>query len=99
MLISLYAGGALFNTYGQKGSEQKPAAGKAAAGMTITCLVVGTGLDNRNPLGVSDTVPASTEKVFCFLDAKNIAEDTTVTFVWILNGKESLNRSDAQERS
>lgn len=89
ILISLCAGVTVFTAYGQEGKTQAPAA-KEAAGFEITRLVVATGVDNRIPVGIAETFPASTPKVICFLDAKDIAADTDVTFVWILNGKEIL---------
>jgi hypothetical protein len=89
VVVSLFAGSALFTAYGQKESQQTSPT-KENAGWTIARLVVGTGVDNREPQGVAETFPASTEKIICFLDAKNIAEDTTVTFVWMFSGKEIL---------
>jgi hypothetical protein len=60
-------------------------------GFTIARLVVGTGVDNREPIGVAEVFPASTEKVYCFLEATGIAEDTQVSFVWFHGEKEMLN--------
>jgi hypothetical protein len=54
----------------------------------VAKMVVATGVENREPVGVSETFPSSTEKVYSFLEAKDIAEDTQVTFVWYLGGKE-----------
>jgi len=71
---------------------QEKAKGEGAAqevpAFTVARLVVGTGVENREPTGVAETFPASTEKVYCFLDATNIAKDTEVSFVWSLGGKE-----------
>lgn len=89
MVISLLAGGILFTAYGQKESQQTLSA-KQSMGWTVARLVVGTGVDNREPQGVAETFPASTRKIICFLDAKNVAEDTKVTFVWMFQGKEAL---------
>ena len=89
ILVSLCAGGAVFTAFGEDGKNQAPAA-KEATGFEIERLVVATGVDNRVPVGIAETFPASTAKVICFLDAKNIAADTDVTFVWIFNGKEVL---------
>lgn len=65
-------------------------AAKDAAGFTIARLVVGTGIENREPAGVAEIFLASTEKVYCFLEATGIAKDTEVSFVWIYNQKEIL---------
>jgi len=70
----------------EKAKEE--AAAKEGPGFTVSRLVVGTGVENREPTGVAETFPASTEKVYCFLDATNIAKDTEVSFVWSLGGKE-----------
>jgi len=63
-------------------------AAKEGPGFTVARLVVGTGVENREPAGVSETFPASTEKIYCFLEATNIVKDTEVSFVWSLGGKE-----------
>jgi hypothetical protein len=70
----------------EKAKEE--AAAKEGAAFTVARLVVGTGMENREPTGVAETFPASTEKVYCFLEATNIAKDTEVSLVWSLGGKE-----------
>ena len=59
-------------------------------GLTVARLVIGTGVENREPIGVAETFPATTEKVYCFLEATNIPEDTEITFVWFHGEKEML---------
>jgi hypothetical protein len=61
---------------------------KETAGFTIARLAVGTGIDNREPGGVAEVFPVSTERVYCFLEATDIAEDTQVSFVWFYGDKE-----------
>ena len=56
----------------------------------IAQAVIGTGVDNLEPRGVAETFPASTEMVYCFVEAKNIPKDTEVAFVWSLGDKEML---------
>jgi len=58
--------------------------------LTIARLVVGTGVENSEPVGAAETFPASTEKVYCFLEATQIARDTEVSFVWSYGDKEML---------
>jgi hypothetical protein len=70
-----------------------PAYGQEKAGFTVARFVVGTGVENREPVGVAETFPASTEKVSCFLEATGIAEDTEVSFVWFYGDKEMLKTS------
>jgi hypothetical protein len=43
---------------------------------------VGTKVVDRKLRGASDTFPASTEKVFCFVNLYDIPKKTKVTFVW-----------------
>ena len=66
-----------------------PASGQEK-GFTIARLVVGTGVENREPVGVAETFPAATEKVYCFLEATEISKDTEVSFVWFHGEKEML---------
>ena len=63
---------------------------KEGASLTVVRLVVGTGVENNEPAGAAETFPASTEKVYCFLEATQIARDTEVSFVWSYGDKEML---------
>ena len=49
---------------------------------TVAQLVVCQNVQNRSPVGVTDVFPAGTEKVYCFLEARDILEDTEVQIVW-----------------
>ena len=66
--------------------QEKPKA--EAKEMTLARAVVGTGVDNMEPVGAAETFPAATEKVFCFIEASNIPKDMELSFVWSLGGKE-----------
>jgi hypothetical protein len=55
---------------------------------TIARLVVGTGVENREPVGAAEIFPATTEKVYCFLEATEISKDTEISFVWFHGEKE-----------
>ena len=57
---------------------------------TAARLVVATGVENREPVGVAETFPATTEKVYCFLEATEIPKDTEISFVWFHGEKEML---------
>lgn len=74
----------------EKTKQEAPAkqATKESALFSVKRLVVGTGMENREPVGVAETFPASTEKVYCFLEATNIAKDTEAIFVWFNGDKE-----------
>jgi hypothetical protein len=66
-----------------------PASGQETE-FTIARLVVGAGVENREPVGVAETFPATTEKVYCFLEATDILKDTEVSFVWFYGDQEML---------
>ncbi len=83
ILMLIVAWVMVLQAYGQEKSKE-------SAEFTIARLVVGTGVDNGEPVGVSETFPASTEKVYCFLEATNIAKDAEVSFVWVYGQKEML---------
>jgi len=87
LILVLTMGSMIFPAFAQEKGNEGSAA-KEGPGFTVTRLVVGTGVENREPVGVAETFPASTEKVYCFLEATNIAQDTEVSFVWFQGGKE-----------
>jgi hypothetical protein len=66
-----------------------PASGQEKE-FTIARLVIGTGIEDREPVGVAETFPGTTEKVFCFLEATEILKDTEISFVWFHGEKEML---------
>lgn len=55
---------------------------ESAPAFSISRFLIAGGIENREPVGVANAFPASTEKVYCFLEAGNITEDTKVRFVW-----------------
>ena len=77
-------GGLSFPAAGQ----EKPKAEAAAKEISLARAVVGTGVENMEPVGAAATFPASTEKVFCFVEANNIPKDMEISFVWSQGGKE-----------
>jgi hypothetical protein len=64
------------------------AADPAAAPFTVSRLVVATGIDNRLPTGAAEAFPASTEKLYLFLEASAISADTDVVFAWFIGDRE-----------
>jgi len=83
LVVAVASWGMILTASGQ----DKPAA------IEIVQAVIGTGVENLEPTGVAETFPTSTEKVFCFLEAKNIPKDKEVTFVWSMGDKEMLKFS------
>jgi len=90
VLMVVIAWGVLLPAYGQEKVKQEGAS-KEAPAITIKRLVIGTGVENSEPVGVAETFPASTEKVYCFLEATDIGKDAEVSFVWSYGSKEMLN--------
>lgn len=54
---------------------------------TLKRLVIAKDVQNREPVGISDTFSATTKRVYCFVDAKEIKKDTQIKFVWYWQGK------------
>ena len=87
VLTAIVLIGMTFPSFGQEKVKQESAS-KEATGFTIARLVVGTGVENNEPVGVSVKFPSSTEKVYCFLEAIDITMDKEVSFIWLHGGKE-----------
>ncbi len=75
--------------------QEKPKAEGAAKEGTfaITRMIVGPGVENREPQGAAEKFPLDTEKVYCFLEAANIPKDTEITLVWF-NGDKEIGKSN-----
>lgn len=67
---------------GAVAEEEGMAEGEDTAPFEIARLVIAGSVENLEPVGVVDAFAASTEKVYCFLEARQIKQDTTVRFVW-----------------
>ncbi len=69
------------------------AGGAAAQGapFSVERLVVGTDVQDREPVGITDVFPAGTEIVFCFLEARDISQPVKVQMVWYF-GEEEVAR-------
>jgi len=89
VLVATTALGMICQVSGQEKTEQK-ATLKEVVGFSIVRVVVGTGVANKEPVGVAETFPASTKKVYCFLQASDIAKDTEVSLVWFHDQDEKL---------
>jgi hypothetical protein len=57
-------------------------------GFEINRMVVSQNIENREPVNSGDAFSASSKKLFCFLDARDIEQDTVVSFVWYLENQE-----------
>lgn len=61
-------------------AEVKPAL------FVVARFVVAKDVQDREPVDATDIFPSATDKVYCFLEAKDIIEETNVECVWYLNG-------------
>ena len=57
-------------------------------GFTISRMIMCERISDREPINESDTFSADAETVFCFLEAKDIEINTTISFVWYFEGQE-----------
>ena len=89
VLTAVTVWGMICPVSGQEKTEQK-AISKEPPGFTIVRVVVGTGVEKDEPVGVAETFPVSTKKVYCFLQANDIAKDTEVSLVWFHGQDEKL---------
>jgi hypothetical protein len=71
-------------------AEEAPAPDTAAAApsLTIARMEIAGGVENREPVNIASTFPASTENVYCFLELRDVPKDTAVTYVWTLGMNE-----------
>ena len=68
--------------------KKEAAPAKEKGEFAIARAVVGTGIDNKEPVGAADTFPASTERVSCFIEATNVPKDMELSTVWSMGDKE-----------
>ena len=59
-----------------------------AAPFDVGRLVVCEQVQDREPVGISDTFASETMRVYAFLEARNISADVDVDFVWYHAGSE-----------
>lgn len=73
----------IFSAFAQEQTQPQE-----APAFSVSAIVIAKDVQDREPVGVEDTFPASTEKVYCFIEATNISADTEATFVWYHEGQE-----------
>lgn len=88
VLVVITVWGMIIPASGQETAEQKIT--KESVGFNVDRVVVGTGVENNEPVGVAETFPVSVEKVYCFQEAADIAKDAKVSFVWYHGQDEML---------
>lgn len=55
---------------------------QAQSGLKVERIVVCTGVEERLPVGESDTFADSVGTLFCYTDIKGMGDSTTVSHVW-----------------
>jgi hypothetical protein len=63
---------------------------EAAAGdlFSVERFIITSGIEEREPIDQIETVSKETDRIYCFLEARNITEDTIVTIVWFHNDRQ-----------
>jgi hypothetical protein len=95
-LVVLFAAGVAL---AQQAATPAPAAPATAAPATpapslnIARMEIASAVENREPVGIAATFPAATEKVYCFLEFKDVSQETRVNVVWTLGMNEMGNVS------
>ena len=65
-----------------------PASSMDDPGFIIKRMVICDNIIDREPAGAGETFPAAVGKVYCFLEAVQIEQDSSVTFVWYFEDKQ-----------
>lgn len=60
----------------------------AAPGLNIARMEIASNVENREPVGIAATFPATQERVYCFLEFKDVTAETSVNVVWTLGMNE-----------
>jgi hypothetical protein len=60
----------------------------STAGLTIARLEIAGNVVDRMPVEIASSFPASQEKVYCYLDFRDVEEETAVTVMWSLEQDE-----------
>ena len=63
-------------------------ASASSPSITISRMEISAGVMDRKPLDIGTTYPASQEKVYCYLEFKDVKKETTVNVVWMLGQNE-----------
>lgn len=72
---------------------------KEAGELAIARMVLGTGVENREAVGVAEKFPAATEKVYCLLEARNVPKDMEITLLWFAGDKQAAEINLALKQS
>lgn len=65
-------------------SAAKAPAPAAASALTLSRFEICSSVENRQPVGIAASFPATQEKVYCYLEFKDVPKDTKITYVFTL---------------
>jgi len=89
LLLSLVYGTVIAEQEPAKDTQSEPAASEAQeSGLTVSRMVMAGSVENREPVGTAESFPASQDKVYCYVELKDITEDMNITFDWSLGEKD-----------
>ena len=57
-------------------------------GFSINRMEVSRNIEDREPVAGGEIFSAASEELYCYLDARSIDRDTTISFVWYHEGRE-----------
>jgi len=57
-------------------------------GFSINRMEISRNIEDREPVASGEIFSAASEKLYCFLDARNIDQDTMISFVWYHENRE-----------
>lgn len=66
-----------------------PAAAAPAPSLTISRMEIAGSIENRQPAAIAASFPATQDKVYCYLELKDIAKDSTITYAWTFGQNET----------
>jgi hypothetical protein len=69
-------------------SAAKAPAPAAASTLTVSRFEICGSVENRQPVGIAASFPATQEKVYCYLEFKDVPKDTKITYVFTLGMNE-----------
>ncbi len=67
------------------------------AGLTVTRMVIAGALQDRRPVNVGTTFPASQDKVFCYLELTGVTRDQKIAYVWTYGGKTETHTNQVKK--
>ncbi len=77
----------------------KAAAPATAAKLNLSKMEICGSVENHQPVGIAASFPATQEKVYCYLEFKDVPKDTSITYVWTLGLNEMAKVTQQVKRS